>query len=85
MFKAAFVLCLQMLLSATNRQVWATCFTIRGESYGHKGGIGFRHTGADLFAVSRFYRDGLNLIASVVCSMIFLLPFPMMQPLGCHG
>ena len=27
MFKAAFVLCLQMLLSATNRQLWATCFT----------------------------------------------------------
>ena len=27
MFKAAFVLCLQMLLSATNRQLWATYFT----------------------------------------------------------
>ena len=27
MLKAAFVLCVQMLQSATNRQLWATCFT----------------------------------------------------------
>ena len=27
MLKAAFVLCLQMLQSATNRQLWATYFT----------------------------------------------------------
>ena len=70
MLKAAFVLCLQMLQSATNRQLWATCFTtLVGRAAAIRVGLPFGGT-----RKQNFRERGVCVV------VISLLPFPMIRP-----
>ena len=70
MLKAAFVLCLQLLQSATNRQLWATYFTtLVGRAAAIEVGLPFGGT-----------RRQNRRERGVCVVVISLLPFPMIRP-----